>query len=164
VLIAIRQDPRQIVALEKIAAATERIANTLDKLDQSQGGIVRTVSFTYNGKTFKSKGGEIMVELKATEVPGTGTLNFAFADSEGNPTEVDSVSGLVASDPTIVDSVELAADGKSAKVHVTNKVGASQMTLEAIENGAPKTFVDVLSVVPGDAASANMTMTGFTPD
>ncbi len=106
--------------------------------------------------------------IKDTDVPGTVTVSIAFVDGKGKPATVDGVPTWTASDPAIIDSVTPSADGMSATLHVTDNVGASQLTVNAdVDMGAGtnnKDFVDTVSVIAGDAAAANFTFGAVTPD
>lgn len=106
--------------------------------------------------------------VKDTDVPGTVTASIAFVDAKGKPAKVDGVPTWVASDTTVVDSVTPAADGISAVLHVTDTIGASQVTVSAdVDLGSgvnSKDFVDTVSVIAGDAAAANFTFGAVTPD
>jgi hypothetical protein len=152
--------------LQRGADAVERAAAALDKLTQPQpeGGLVREVTYRFKDRLIQVTGGTVMLTVKATEVPGTVDVGFKFKDAEGNVADVDSVSGLVASDTSIVDSIEVAADGKGAKLHIGNTVGATQLTLSVIENGESKDYVDTLSVIAGDAVEAEFVFGAVVPD
>lgn len=106
--------------------------------------------------------------LKDTEVPGTVEVTVAFVDAKGKPAKVDGVPTWVASDNTVIDSVTPAADGLSASIHVTDNIGASQLTVTAdVDLGSGTTsvdFVDTVSVIAGDAVAANFTFGAVTPD
>jgi hypothetical protein len=106
--------------------------------------------------------------LKATDLPGTVDVTVAFVDSKGKPAKVDGVPTWSASDPAIIDSLTPGADGMSAKLHITDSLGASQLTVNAdVDLGAGtnnKDFVDTVSVIAGDAVAANFSFGAVTPD
>jgi len=74
----------------------------------------------------------------------------------------------VASDASVIDNVTPAADGMSAKLHVTDHIGASQLTVSAdVDLGSgveSKDFVDTVSVIAGDAVAADFTFGTVTHD
>jgi len=128
--------------------------------------VTRVVTYGFKGITFQAQGDKIMLTVKVTEVPGTVDASVTFKDAEGNPTEVDATPTptWVASDPSIVDSIVVAADGLSAKLHIANAIGSTQVTLTASENGVSTDYVDTVSVIAGDAVAADFVFSGVTPD
>lgn len=106
--------------------------------------------------------------VKDTEVPGTVDVTLAFKDAKGRPARVDGVPTWAASDPTIVDSITPSADGLSAKLHVTDVTGVSQVTVSAdvdLGSGTTNTdFVDTVSVIAGDAVAADFNFGAVTAD
>ncbi len=109
-----------------------------------------------------------MLTVKDTDVPGTVTATISFTDAKGKPAKVDGVPTWASSDPTIVDTVTAAADGMSATLHVTDTIGASQITVTAdVDLGSGvsnQDFVDTVSVIAGDAVAANFTFGAVTHD
>jgi hypothetical protein len=106
--------------------------------------------------------------VKDTDVPGTIDVAISFVDSKGKPAKVDGVPTWTASDSTVVDSITAAPDGMSAKIHVTDTIGVSQVTVNAdVDLGTGTNnvdFVDSVSVIAGDAVAANFTFGAVTPD
>ena len=106
--------------------------------------------------------------IKDTDLPGTVDVTIAFVNAKGRPAQVDGVPVWSASDATIIDSVTPSADGLSAKLHITDTNGASQLTVNAdVDMGAGvdnKDFVDTVSVIPGDAVAATFSFGAVTPD
>lgn len=106
--------------------------------------------------------------VKDTDVPGTVTITVSFVDAKGKPAKVDGAPTWAASDPSIVDTLTAAADGMSAVAHITDNIGASQITVSAdVDLGSgitSKDFVDTVSVIAGDAAAATFSFGGVTPD
>ncbi len=106
--------------------------------------------------------------IKDTDVPGTVDVAIAFLDAKGKPAKVDGVPTWVASDTSVIDSVTPSADGMSAKLHVTDNIGASQLTVNAdVDLGSGTNnvdFVDTVSVIAGDAVSATFAFGAVTPD
>lgn len=106
--------------------------------------------------------------VKDTDVPGTVDVSIAFKDAKGRPAKVDGVPTWAADDASIIDLITPAADGMSAKLHVTDNVGAAQVTVNAdvdLGGGSDnKDFVDTVSVIAGDAVAANFTFGTVTPD
>ena len=106
--------------------------------------------------------------IKDTDLPGTVDVTVSFKNAKGNPAKVDGVPVWTASDPTVIDSVTPAADGMSAKLHITDTNGASQLTVNADVDMGPgvsnKDFVDTISVIPGDAVAADFAFGTVTPD
>ena len=109
-----------------------------------------------------------MLTLKDTDVPGTVNVTVSFVDAKGKPAKVDGVPTWSASNSTIIDSVTASADGMSATLHILDNIGASQVTVNAdVDLGAGtdnKDFVDTVSVIAGDAASATFNFGTVTPD
>jgi hypothetical protein len=126
------------------------------------------VTYRFKGVSFTAKGDNMSLTLKATEVPATVDVTVVFKDAEGNPATVDGVPTWSASDTTIIDSITPSADGKSASFHVTNAVGASQLTVNVdVDMGSGTNnvdFVDTVSVVAGDAVAADFAFGTVTPD
>ncbi len=137
-------------------------------LCRSRQEVTRVVTYRFEGISFTAKGDSMSLVLKDTDVPGTVDVSIAFVDAKGKPAKVDGVPVWTASDPTIVDSITPAADGMSAKIHILDNIGASQLTVNAdVDLGAgtdSKDFVDTVSVMAGDAASANFSFGAVTPD
>jgi hypothetical protein len=130
--------------------------------------VVRVVTYQFKGVSFTAKGEHMSLTVQDTQVPGTATVNVAFVDAKGKPAKVDGVPVWVASDPTIVDTLTVAADGMSATIHITDTVGASQLTVTADVDLGPgitsTDFVDTVSVIGGTAVAANFTFGTVTPD
>jgi hypothetical protein len=127
----------------------------------------RISRYSFKGISFTGEE-QIMFSVKDTDVPGTVDVTLAFKDSKGKPAKVDGVPTWVASDTSIVDSITPAADGLSAKLHITDNVGASQVTVSAdvdLGSGTTSTdFVDTVSVIAGDAVAADFQFGAVTPD
>lgn len=155
-------DKRELRFLERIAEAGERIADAAEKLVHPTS-ITRTVTYRLAGRTFQAKGDSIMLQAKATEVPGTATGTYAFEDAEGNQVTPDGNPSYSVDNADVVDSVETQADG-SVKVHLTNTVGVAQLSIVASFGGVEKTFADVIQIVPGDVDKAVGTFSAVTPD
>ena len=106
--------------------------------------------------------------VKDTDVPGSVTATISFKDAKGRDAKVDGVPTWAASDPTIVDSITAAADGLSAVLHVTDTIGASNVTVNAdVDLGSGTNnvdFVDTVSVIAGDAVSAEFSFGTVTHD
>lgn len=109
-----------------------------------------------------------MLQVKDTDVPGTTTVAVSFVDGKGKPAKVDGVPTWTASDTTILDSITVAPDGLSATIHITDNVGASNLTVNAdVDMGAGVNnvdFVDTVSVIAGDAVAATFAFGAVTPD
>lgn len=113
-----------------------------------------------------------MLSAPITDCPGTGTYKFKFLDVDKNPATVDGLPTIVASDPTVVDQVGPVADNGdgtfSAPFHVAKKIGTSQLTITADvdlgEGVKTKDFVDVVSIIGGEAASIEGEFSAITPD
>lgn len=106
--------------------------------------------------------------VKDTDVPGTVQVTVSFKDSKQKAARVDGVPSWAASDPTIVDSITPAADGMSATLHITDTLGASNVTVSAdvdLGDGVDShDFVDSVSVIAGDATAADFAFGTVTPD
>lgn len=126
--------------------------------------VQRVVTYRVGGVSFTAKGNQMSLTVRVTEVPGTADVSVAFTDSEGNPASLDAPPQWSATDPNVIDSITAAADGLSAKVHLTNNIGSSQLTLDGMEEGQPVQFVDVVNIVEGTATAANFTFGAVTPD
>jgi hypothetical protein len=117
---------------------------------------------------FQSNGDSMSLTVKDTDVPGTVDVTIAFKDAKGRAAKVDGVPTWVASDTSIVDNITPAADGLSAKLHVTDNTGASQVTVSAdvdLGSGVTSTdFVDTVSVIAGDAVAAEFSFGAVTHD
>lgn len=109
-----------------------------------------------------------MLTVKDTEVPGTVTVALKFKDAKGKPAKVDGVPTWTVGDNSIVDSLTPSADGMSADLHITDNVGASQLTVNAdVDLGSGvdnRDFVDTVSVIAGDAVAADFAFGAVTPD
>lgn len=130
--------------------------------------VVRVATYRFKGVSFTAKGDNMSLVIKDTDVPGTVDVSIAFVDAKGKPAKVDGVPTWTASDTSIIDSVTPAADGLSATLHVTDNVGVSQLTVNAdVDLGSGTNnvdFVDTVSVIAGDAVSANFNFGSVTPD
>jgi len=130
--------------------------------------ITRVVTYSFKGISFTAEGDNMALVVKDTDVPGTVNVSIKFTDSKGKPAMVDGAPTWVASDTTIIDTITPAADGMSAVLHVTDNIGASQLTVTAdVDLGSGvtnKDFVDTVSVIAGDAAAATFTFGSVTPD
>jgi hypothetical protein len=130
--------------------------------------IARVVTYQFKGVSFTAKGDHMALVLKDTEVPGTVTVTVAFVDAKGKPATVDGVPTWAASNSNCIDSVTAAADGMSATIHILDNVDASNLTVTAdVDMGSGVTntdFVDTVSVIAGDAASATFAFGALTPD
>jgi hypothetical protein len=130
--------------------------------------ITRRVTYLFKGVSFTSEGADMALVVKDTDVPGTVDVAISFVDSKGKPAKVDGVPTWTASDSTVVDSITAAPDGMSAKIHVTDTIGVSQVTVNAdVDLGTGTNnvdFVDSVSVIAGDAVAANFTFGAVTPD
>lgn len=106
--------------------------------------------------------------VKDTEVPGSVDVTIKFVDSKGKPAKVDGVPTWSVDNTDVVDSLTPSDDGMSAKLHITDNVGAAQLTVTAdadLGSGVTTiTSVDTVSVIPGDAVAANFTFGTVTPD
>lgn len=129
--------------------------------------VARVVTYRIKGVSFTCKGDNIMLNLKDTEVPGTVNVAIAFVDAKGHAAKVDGVPTWAASNPALIDSITVAPDGLSADIHIADTVDASNLTVTAdVDMGAGITntdFVDTVTVVAGDAVSANFTFGPVTP-
>lgn len=130
--------------------------------------VIRTVTYSFKDVSFTATGDHMELTVKTDSVPGTATATLAFKTAGGKPAKVDGVPTWSISDPTIVDTITVAADGMSADMHITDTVGATLITINAdVDLGAGVNnvdFVDTLSVVPSDAASAELSLGAITPD
>jgi hypothetical protein len=128
----------------------------------------RIAAYRFKGITFQAQGDSMSLTVKDTDVPGTVDVSVAFKDAKGKPAKVDGVPTWAASDVTIVDSITPTTDGMGAKLHVTDTIGASQVTVTAdVDLGdgmSSKDFVDTVSVIAGDAVAADFTFGTVTPD
>lgn len=106
--------------------------------------------------------------VKDTEVPGSVDVTIAFVDAKGKPAKVDGVPTWAVDNTAVVDTLTPAADGMSAHLHLTDTIGAAQLTVTAdadLGTGVTTiTSVDTISVIPGDAVAANFTFGAVTPD
>lgn len=106
--------------------------------------------------------------VKDTDVPGTVDVSISFKDAKGRPAKVDGVPTWKAEDPTVVDSITPSADGMSAKLHLADTVGASQVTVTAdvdLGDGVNShDFVDTVSILAGDAVAADFKFGTVVPD
>lgn len=130
--------------------------------------VTRIVTYRFKGVSFTAKGNQMSLTVKDTEVPGTVNVTISFVDSKGKPAKVDGVPAWSVSDNSIIDSMTVAADGMSADLHVTDNIGASQVTVNAdvdLGSGVNNVdFVDTISVIAGDAVAANFNFGAVTPD
>ena len=112
---------------------------------------------------------------KDTEVPGTADYTFNFLDSKGKKAKVDTSGGLptvTSSDTTVVDSTGTVVDNGdgtfTTKLHILDNLGASNITVDGdADLGSGVTdvqFVDVVSVIAGDAVTGQGTFGPITPD
>lgn len=112
---------------------------------------------------------------KDTEVPGSVDYTFKFLDSKQRTAKVDTSAGLptvVADNTAVVDSVGTVKDNGdgtfTASLHVTDTLGAANITVTAdadLGSGVTNvSFVDVVSVIPGDAVSGQGSFGAITPD
>lgn len=169
--IQIHADPHELALLKRQAIAQERVADAIEALVEvltPSERVVRFVTYRLNNRTFAAEGERVMLTVKVTEVPGTVDASVTFTDVEGNPAKVDGVPVWSVDDASIIDSITPAADGLSAKLHIANAIGASQVSLVAdVDLGTGTntvTFVDTVSVVAGDASVANFTFGAVVPD
>lgn len=106
--------------------------------------------------------------VKDSDVPGTVQVTLAFTDSKGKAAKVDGVPSWAASDTTIVDRITPAADGMSATLHITDTLGASNVTVSAdVDLGGgvdSHDFVDSVSVIAGAATAATFSFGAVTAD
>ncbi len=176
--VSVKQDPLELALLKRIAvaledvapileaevAATERIAVALEQFTQPQKASVRTITYQFNGQTIQSTGDSLMFNAKSTEVPGKVVATLKVTDAEGNAADFDSPPTWAADNADVIDSIVPAADGLSAELHLTNTVGASQLTVGTVENGVAKDYVDTISIIAGDATSVEFVFGTVTPD
>jgi hypothetical protein len=132
--------------------------------------------FRLNGFIFCAKGAQMAtLTAKDTEVPGTCVYTFKFLDSKSKTAKVDTSQGLptvVADNTSVVDSVGAVTDNGdgsfAATLHITDNLGASNLTVDGdADLGSGVTdvqFVDVVSVIPGDAVTGQGTFGPITPD
>jgi hypothetical protein len=117
---------------------------------------------------FTTEGGNAMLTVKDTEVPGSVDVTISFVDSKGKPAKVDGVPTWAVDNTAVVDVLTPAADGMSAHLHITDNVGAAQLTVTAdadLGTGVTTiTSVDTVSVIPGDAVAAQFNFGTVTPD
>lgn len=130
--------------------------------------ITRIVTYKFKGVSFTAKGDKMGLTVSSAEVPGTVSVSVSYVDAKGKPAKVDGVPVWAASDPAIVDSVTPAADGMSAELHITDTVGASQLSVTADvdlgEGVKSLESVDTISVMAAEAVAANFTFGAVTPD
>lgn len=130
--------------------------------------ITRIVTYKFNGVSFTAKGDKMGLTVSSAEVPGTVSVSVSYVDAKGKPAKVDGVPIWSASDPAIVDSVTPSADGMSAEVHITDEVGASQLSVTADvdlgEGVKSLESVDTISVMAAEAVAANFTFGAVSPD
>lgn len=109
-----------------------------------------------------------MLTVKTDDVPGTVTATVAFTTAGGKPAKVDGVPTWTADNTAVVDTVTASADGMSAVIHITDTPGAANLTVSAdVDLGdgvAEQIFVDTISVIPSEAASASFSFGTVTPD
>lgn len=109
-----------------------------------------------------------MLTVKTDDVPGTVTATIAFVTAGGKPAKVDGAPTWSADNAAVVDSITIAEDGMSATVHITDTPGAANLTVSADvdlgEGVQTQLFVDTISVIPSEAASATFTFGAVTPD
>lgn len=160
ITVNLHQDPRELALLQRIAVALEAM------LLPPRGK--RITTYRFKGRTLITEGDSMSLTVKDTDVPGTVDVSIAFKDAKGRPARVDGVPTWAASDATIVDSITPSADGLSAKIHITDMTGASQVTVSAdvdLGDGVNShDFVDTVSVIAGDAVAADFTFSAVTPD
>jgi hypothetical protein len=109
---------------------------------------------------------------KDTEVPGSVDYTVSFTDAKGKAAKVDGLPTLAADNTAVVDQAPAFTDNGdgtfSTKLHVTDTTGACNLTVSAdADLGAgvtSVTFVDVVSVIPGDAVAGTGTFGAITPD
>jgi hypothetical protein len=128
----------------------------------------RITAYRFKGITFQSEGDRNMLTVKDTDVPGTVTVSIKFKDAKQRPAKVDGIPTWSAADPSIVDNISPAADGMSAELHLTDNVGASQVTVNAdVDLGSGtdnRDFVDTVSIIAGDAVAADFVFGTVQPD
>ncbi len=130
--------------------------------------VIRVVTYRFNNASFTAKGDNMSLVLKDVDLPGTVDVTVSFVNAKGKPASVDGAPTWTASDTTVIDSVTVAADGMSAKLHITDTIGVSQLTVNAdVDLGSGvnnKDFVDTISVIAGEATSASFSFGTVTPD
>jgi hypothetical protein len=130
--------------------------------------LARVVTYAFKGVSFTAEGKSMGLVVSDTDVPGTVQATVSFTDAKGNPATVDGAPTWDASNPAVIDSIIVAPDGMSAKLHITDKVGASNVTVSAdvdLGSGVDKhDFVDTVSVIGGAATAAAFAFGAVTPD
>lgn len=113
-----------------------------------------------------------MLNLNQDQVPGSGTYKFKFLSAGGKPAKVDGLPTITATDPTVVNSIGPVTDNGdgtfSAPFHLLDTTGVSQTIVNAdVDLGAGvnnKDFVDVISIIPAEAAAIQGDFGTVTPD
>lgn len=134
--------------------------------------IIRKVSAIHFGSFIFQSDGEIMLTIKDTEVPGSGTYKFSFKDAKGKTAKVDGLPTITASDNSVVDSIGPVTDNGdgtfSLPFHLTDNPGTSQVIVNADvdlgEGSSNKDFIDVVNIIPGDAVAIAGDFGAVTPD
>ncbi len=130
--------------------------------------VTRIVTYSFKGVSFTAEGNHMALNLKDTDLPGTVDVTVAFVNAKGKPAQVDGVPIWSVTDATIIDSVTPSADGLTAKLHIMDTIGASQLNVNAdvdLSGGVSnKDFVDTVSVIAGEAVAANFSFGAVTPD
>jgi hypothetical protein len=92
------------------------------------------------------------------EVP----LSVAPVDAAGNPGKIDGVPAWTASDPT-VGTLQVAADGLTAKFVTTGKLGVCQVTVTANPTGGTAPITGHLDIEVTGSEATSLTVTAGTP-
>lgn len=131
-------------------------------------------TFVFKGLKFSSKGVDQMTTLvvKDTDVPGSCNYTVSFTDAKGKRAKVQGLPTIVADNAAVVDAVgpvqDNGDDSFTANLHITDNPGAANITVTAdadLGDGVSNvSFVDVVSVIPGDAVAGSGSFGAVTPD
>jgi len=99
--------------------------------------VTRVATYRFKDVSFTAEGDNMSLVVKNTDVPGTVDVAIKFLNAKGGPAKVDGVPTWSASDSSVIDRIEPAADGMSAKLHITDTLNASTLTVNAdVDQGA----------------------------
>lgn len=87
-------------------------------------------------------------------------LSVAFTTAAGNPARVDGVPAWESSDPSVIEIVDVAADGMSCTARTVGPLGSVQVSVKAdADLGAgvrEVAAVDTIEVMAAEAVSASI--------